>query len=80
MKPYVPADNVLVGATSLAGNFSYAAVAQVDAEESGLRVYEGKRIPLIYYDAREDIRKFRLSARPIPVPQNLAAWTILDVL
>jgi hypothetical protein len=80
MKPYVPPDNVLIAASSLGGNFSYAAVAQVDAEESGLRVYEGKRIPLIYYEAGEDIRKFRLSSRPIPVPQNLAAWTILDVL
>jgi hypothetical protein len=80
MKPYVPEDNVLVDASSLGGNFSCAGIAQVDADESRMSVYEGKRVPLIFYEAGEDIRKFRLSARPIPVPQNLAAWTILDVL
>jgi hypothetical protein len=80
MKPYVPVDNVLIAASSLAGNFSYAAVAQVNEDESRMSVFEGKRVPLIFYEAGEDIRKFRLSSRPIPVPQNLASWTILDVL
>jgi hypothetical protein len=80
MRPYVPPDNVLVAASSLGGNFSYAAVAQVDAEENRMQVYEGKRIALIGYESMEDFRKFRLSSRPIPVPQNLAAWTVLDVL
>ena len=80
MKPFVPIDNVLVAATSLAGNFSYAGIAQVDADERTLSVYEGTRIPLIAYENMEDIRKFRLSSRPVPVPQNLSSWTILDVL
>lgn len=80
MKPYVPADNVLIAATTQGGTFSYAGVAQVDAAEGGMHVYEGARVPLIYYEAGEDIRKFRLSARPVPVPHNLAAWTVLDVL
>ena len=35
---------------------------------------------MISYENFEDIRKFRLSSRPVPVPQNLSAWTILDVL
>ena len=73
MKPYAPIDNVLVAASSVGGNFSYAGIAQVDAEESRMSVYEGKRVRLIFYEAGEDIRKFRLSARPIPVPQNLSA-------
>jgi hypothetical protein len=80
MKPYVPEDNVLVAASSLVGNFSYSGVAQVDADESRMSVYQSKRVPLIFYEAGEDIRKFRLSTRPIPVPQNLAAWTVLDAL
>ena len=32
------------------------------------------------YEALEDYRKFRLSSRPVPVPTNLASWTVLDVL
>jgi major capsid protein E len=80
MKPFVPVDNVLIAATSLGGCFSYAGIAQVNDGESVLNVYEGTRIPSIAHEAFEDIRKFRLSSRPCPVPQNLAAWTILDVL
>jgi len=79
MKPYVPPDQVLIAATSLAGNLSYAGIAQV-SEDGVMNVYEGKRIPLIHYEAFEDYRKFRLSSRPVPVPQTLDAWTILDVL
>ena len=63
-----------------AGCFSYAGVSQVDQDERTIRVYEGARIPMISYENFEDIRKFRLSSRPVPVPQNLSAWTILDVL
>ena len=71
---------MLVAATSLAGCFSYAGVPHVDADERSLQVYEGARVPLIAYENMEDIRKFRLSSRPVPVPQNLSSWTILDVL
>jgi hypothetical protein len=80
MKPFVPDDNVLVAASALAGCFAYAGVPQVDQDERSLRVYEGARIPLISYENFEDIRKFRLSSRPVPVPQNLSSWTILDVI
>ena len=61
------------------GRFSYAGISQVDQDERTVRVYEGPRIPMIRYENFEDIRKFRLSSRPVPVPQNLCAWTIIDV-
>jgi hypothetical protein len=80
MKPFVPDDNVLVAASALAGCFAYAGVPQVDQDERSLRVYEAARIPLISYENFEDIRKFRLSSRPVPVPQNLSSSTILDVI
>jgi hypothetical protein len=80
MQPFVPVDNVLVAATALAGSMAYAGVAQVNQEESKLDVFEGRRIPVVSYESLEDIRKFRLSSRPVPVPTNLAAWHLLDVL
>jgi hypothetical protein len=80
MKPFVPVDCVLVASSSLAGCFAYAGVPQVNEGETTICVYEGTRVPLIAYESMEDIRKFRLSSRPVPVPQNLSAWTILDVL
>jgi hypothetical protein len=80
LTPYCPPDNVLVAASSLAGSMAYAGIAQVDAAESSLNVYAGRRVPVITYESLEDYRKFRLSSRPVPVPQNLAAWGLLDVL
>ena len=80
MKPYIPSDSVLIASTAQGGTMSYAGIPQVDPEASSMQVFEGARIPLIFYEAGEDIRKFRLSSRPVPVPHNLAAWTILDVL
>ena len=81
MKPFVPADNVLVASSSLAGCFLVCGSrAGRSRTRRTLSVYEGARIPLISYENMEDIRKFRLSSRPVPVPQNLSAWTILDVL
>lgn len=80
MKPFVPVYCVLIASSAAAGCFSYAGISQVDQDERTIRVYEGPRIPMISYENFEDIRKFRLSSRPVPFPQNLSAWTILDVL
>ena len=80
MTPYVPADCVLVAASSLGGTMAYAGIAQVDQTESSLNVFAGRRVPIVAFEALEDYRKFRLSSRPVPVPQNLAAWSILDVV
>ena len=56
MKPFVPADKVLVAASSLSGNFSYAGVAQVNDGETRLSVYEGKRMPSI---AARGLRRYK---------------------
>jgi hypothetical protein len=80
MKRFVPADCVLVASSASAGAFAYAGIPQVSEDERTIAVFEGARVPLIAYESMEDIRKFRPSSRPVPVPQNLSAWTILDVL
>lgn len=80
MTPYVPVDIVLVAASVLGGTTAYAGVAQVNEAESGLNVFAGRRVPVVAHEALEDYRKFRLSSRPVPVPANLAAWSLLDVL
>ena len=80
MTPDVPPDNVLVAASSLGGTMAYAGIAQVDAAENSLNIYASRRVPVVAFEALEDYRKFRLSSRPVPVPMNLAAWGLLDVL
>ena len=79
MKYYVPEKEVLVAATGIQNVMAYAGVAQ--ASDGGMQVYEGRRIPLVYWDpSGEDYRRLRLSSRPIPIPGNVDSWTVLQVL
>ena len=79
-KYFVPPDKVLVAASGLQGTVAYSAVVQVDEAENSMQPYEGKRIPLAYYEKGFDFRKLRLSSRPIPIPADTNSWTIIDVL
>ncbi len=45
LKPFVPADTVLVAAGALAGCFAYAGIPQVNEEETAIGVFEGTRFP-----------------------------------
>ena len=79
MQPFVPLDNVLVAASSLGGRWPMPGWPSGRGRKhtQGLR---GRRVPVVALEALEDFRKFRLSSRPVPVPQNLAAGQLLDVL
>ena len=72
MKPYVPVDNVLIAASSLAGSMAYAGVGQVDQTESHSR---STRAQGSQSSLRElgGLRKFRLSSRPCPCPKTWPA-------
>ena len=79
MQYYVPEKEVLVAATGIQNVMAYAGVAQ--ASDGGMQVYEGRRIPLVYWDpSGEDYRRLRLSSRPIPIPGNVDSWTVMQVL
>lgn len=72
---------VLVAATGIQNVMAHAGVAQASNDGKGMQVYEGRRIPLIYWDpSGEDYRRLRLSSRPIPIPGNTDSWTVLQVL
>lgn len=79
MHYFVPEKEVLIAATGIQSVMAYAGVAQ--ASDGGMDVYEGRRIPLVYWDpSGEDYRRLRLSSRPIPIPGNTDSWTVLQVL
>ena len=81
MKYFVPEKEVLVAATGIQSVMAYAGIAQANDDGNGMQVYEGRRIPLIYWDpSGEDYRRLRLSSRPIPIPGNTDSWTVLKVL
>jgi hypothetical protein len=80
VQPYVPPDKVLVASTGLQNKMCYAAVAQARDDESGMGVFEGSRVPQVYYPSDEDCRYLRLSSRPVPCPSNIQSWTVLDAV
>lgn len=79
MRYFVLEKEVLVAATGIQSVMAYAGVSQ--ASDGGMDIYEGRRIPLVYWDTSgEDYRRLRLSSRPIPIPGNTDSWTVLQVL
>ncbi len=74
MKYFVPEKEVLVAATGIQSVMAYAGVAQ--ASDGGMDVYEGRRIPLVYWTppARTIAAcdclpgRFQFLATPIPGP------------
>ena len=81
MKYFVPEKEVLVAATGVQGTMAYAGIAQTNDDATGMTVYAGRRVPLVYWDpSGEDYRRLRLSSRPVPIPGNTDSWTVLQVL
>ena len=81
MKFYVPPKEVLVASTGIQSVMAYGGIAQADNDGRGMSVFEGRRVPLVYWDpCGEDYRRLRLSSRPIPIPGNVDSWTVLQVL
>ena len=78
---FVPEKEVLVAATGIQSVMAYAGIAQTNDDATGMQAYEGRRIPLVYWDpSGEDYRRLRLSSRPVPIPGNTDSWTVLKVL
>jgi hypothetical protein len=71
---------VLVAATAVQSKIAYAAVAQIDETQTYMQPFEGARIPAIWFEPGDDVRMFRLSARPIPVPSDTTSWTVLQAI
>jgi hypothetical protein len=79
-KPFVPDDAVLVASTAIKHKVAYAGISQVDPVSKKMDVFEGTRVPQVYYSEEDDSRYFRLSSRPCPVPADMLGFCILDVI
>jgi hypothetical protein len=79
-KPYVPDKFALVAASAIKHKVAFAGVPQVDPDTKRMDVFEGTRIPQIFYSEEDDCRYFRLTSRSIPVPTDLYGWVIMQVL
>jgi hypothetical protein len=78
-QPYVPPNVVLIACSEGAGSFAYAGVAQKGDDNRDLSVFEGTRIPKIWFPDDSDVRKVRLGSRPCPLPAFMEAWSVMVV-
>ena len=76
-KFYLEPDVVLVGCSQNKGRMGYAAISQVNDDETNLTVIAGKRVPLVWFPDDAEMRKVRLASRPCPVPPDPSNWTII---
>lgn len=75
-QPMIPYGTVILARTNM-GKRLYGAVSQV--ENKTWNTYEGTRIPKMWADEENDITKLRVSARPLPVPEDVDEWFVAIV-
>lgn len=63
-----------------AGRTLYGAVTQLEQKDGAFHTYAANRVPKYTADAEAEIRKIKVSAKPLVVPNNKGAWVSADVL
>ena len=48
-------------------------------EDKAFVTYEGKLVPKIYADEKNEVKMFRLTSRPLPRPFDVKSWAVIYV-
>lgn len=75
-QPMIPENTVIIGSIGMNRLF-YGAVTQM--ENGNFVTIEGPRVPKVWNDENNDIRKIRITSRPLPVPDDVDSWYVLEV-
>ncbi|RCX20886.1 major capsid protein E [Anaerobacterium chartisolvens] len=75
-QPMIPEKTILLGTTGMNKRY-YGAITQM--ENGTFVTYEGTRIPKVWSDEENEVRKIRLSSRPLPVPEDIDSWYVAVV-
>lgn len=73
----VPAGTVLLGHSTGEGQIEYGLVTQM--EDKVFRSYEGKLVPKVWADENSEVKKIRLTSRPLPRPFDVESWAVIQV-
>ena len=73
----VPPGTVLLAHSDGEGAIEYGLVTQM--EDKKFRSYEGKLVPKVWADEKDEVKKIRLTSRPLPRPYDVDSWTIIYV-
>ncbi len=73
----VPEGTVLLGHSSGEGQIEYGLVTQM--EDKVFRSYEGKLVPKVWADENSEVKKVRLTSRPLPRPFDVDSWAVIQM-
>lgn len=73
----IPAGTVLMAHSGGEGQIEYGSVTQM--EDKNFVTYEGKLVPKIYADEKNEVKMFRLTSRPLPRPFDVNSWAVIYV-
>ncbi|MDE7339727.1 MAG: major capsid protein [Lachnospiraceae bacterium] len=73
----VPTGTVLLAHSDGEGQFEYGLVTQM--EEKKFYSYEGKLVPKVWADENSEVKKGRLTSRPLPRPFDVESWAVIYV-
>lgn len=76
-QPIVPNGTVLLGSRGM-NRIVYGAVTQMD--NGGFVTYDGNRVPKSWIDEQNEVRKVRITSRPLPAPIDVDNWYVATVL
>ena len=79
----IPDGKVIICLDKAGGNANriYAsAVKQMDPETTLFTTYAARRVPRVWADVNDQVRKFGLTSKTLPAPIDVAQWEVLTVL
>jgi hypothetical protein len=79
----IPDGKVIVCLDRAGGNANRmycSAVKQMDPETTQFTTYASRRVPRVWADVNDQVRKFMLTSKTLPAPIDVAQWEVLTVL
>ena len=74
---YVPKGCVLVCSPDVRNRLVYAQVTQIEQSDNRFHTYMLDRCPKLECNVNKNIHQLTITSRPLPVPVDLMAWTII---
>ncbi len=73
----IPPGTVLMAHSDGEGQIEYGLVTQM--EDKKFRSYVGRLVPKIWADETDEVKKVRMTSRPLPRPYNVDSWAVIYV-
>ena len=76
-QPMMPEKTIILARTGMAKRI-YGAVTQMD-ELGEFITIEGERVPKKWSDSENEVKKIKVTSRPLPVPEDIDDWYVATV-